>query len=105
MEEIEQIAREFLIHDEEAYQLHRTRALCWFERVLKQTDINQDRIKLAVQKEDVRLYHSYTTFLVLMPDPATPGSTGLSAEGTSTTATVSVQIAAYRMVKKFLARF
>ena len=42
MEEIEQIAREFLIHDEEAYQLHRAGALGWFERVLKKTNILKD---------------------------------------------------------------
>ena len=105
MEEIKQIARELLIHDEDAYQLHHTGALGWFERALKKTDIKQDRIKFAVKREDVGLYDGYTTFLVVMLDPATPGATGLSAEGTSTMAAVSVQLAAHRMVKKLLARF
>jgi len=77
MEEIEQIVRELLVHDEEAYQLHHTEALGWFERVLKKTDIKQDRIKFAAQKEDMGHYHGYTAFLVVMPDPATLNSTGL----------------------------
>jgi hypothetical protein len=40
-----------------------------------------------------------------MLDPATPGSFGLSAEGSSTTAAASVQLAAHQMVRKMLARF
>ena len=68
MEEIEQIAREFLIHDEEAYQLHHAGALGWFERVLKKTDIPKDRIKFAVKKEPVGRFDDYVVDLVVMPN-------------------------------------
>ena len=58
-----------------------------------------------MQQEDVGLYFGYVTYLVVMPDPATPGSFGLSAEGTATTAAVNVQLAAHQMVRKMLAQF
>ena len=50
VEEIEQLLRQCLCHDEEAYQLHRAEAFRWFERVLRKADISKDRIKFAIQK-------------------------------------------------------
>ena len=50
-------------------------------------------------------FESYDADLVVMPDPTTPGSTGLSVKAVSTTATACAQLAAYRMVKKVLAQY
>ena len=69
------------------------------------TDIKHDHIKFVVKKEAMGLFDVYVTDLVVMPDPTTPVSTGLSTVGVSTTAAVSVQLAAHRMVKKILARY
>ena len=97
--------RQCLRHDEEAYQLHRTEAFGWFERVLGKADISKDRVKFAIQKVTVGDFESYDADLVVMPDPTTPGSTSLSVKAVSTTATACAQLAAYRMVKKVLAQY
>ena len=48
VEEIEQLLRQCLRHDEEAYQLHRAEAFGWFERVLRKSDISKDRVKFTI---------------------------------------------------------
>ena len=105
VEEIEQLLRQCLHHDEEAYQLHRAEAFEWFERVLRKADISKDRVKFAIRKVTEGDFESYDADLVVMPDPTTPGSTGLSVKAVSTTATACAQLAAYRMVKKVLAQY
>ena len=105
VEEIEQLLRQCLHHDEEAYQLHHAEAFGWFERVLRKADISKDRIKFAIQEVSEGDFESYDADLVVMPDPTTPGSTSLSVKVVSTTAIACAQLAAYRMVKKVLAQY
>ncbi|KAG2655245.1 hypothetical protein PVAP13_1NG542301 [Panicum virgatum] len=105
VEKIEQLLRQCLRQDEEAYQLHRTKAFRWFERVFRKADISKDRVKFAIQKVTVGDFESYDADLVVMPDPTTPSSTGLSGKAVSTIATTYAQLAAYRMAKKVLAQY
>jgi len=91
VEEIEQLLRQCLRHDEEAYQLHRAEAFGWFERVLGKADISKDRVKFAIQKVADGDFESYDADLVVMPDPTIPGSTGLSVKAVLTTATACAQ--------------
>ena len=105
VEEIEQLLRQCLRHDEVVYQLHRAEAFGWFERVLRKADISKDRVKFAIQKVTEGDFESYDADLVVMPDPTTPGSTGLSVKAVSTTTTTYAQLAAYQMVKKVLAQY
>ena len=105
VEEIEQLLRQCLHHDEEAYQLHRAEVFGWFERVLRKANIPKDRVKFTIQKVTEGDFESYDADLVVMPDSTTLGSNGLSVKAVSTTGTTCAQLAAYRMVKKVLAQF
>ena len=83
VEEIEQLLRRCLRHDEEAYQLHHAEAFGWFERVLGKADISKDRVKFAIQKVtegEPRQPHPATPLGHVLPRQGRPSGADLEAD-------------------------
>jgi len=64
---------EKVTHEPETYAQHRQDLVLEMERVLRTTDISQERVKLSTKEKEIYPYYiSRTAVLVVMPDPGTP---------------------------------
>jgi hypothetical protein len=75
---------ESVTHDPDVYARHHEGLMHWMELILRAAGINLAYVKLSTQEAYVPpYYHSSTTILMVMPDPAVPKFPGEMVSSTS----------------------
>jgi hypothetical protein len=90
--------------DPELYaQYHQRGVFKWFERVVEHIGINLTCVKISLKTTSAHPYHSKTTTLVVMLDPAVPDFEGKMVYSFGLLTETAVQSAARKMTMELLA--